>query len=626
MVTSPDDKEKGINSPEEKGLKGRCCRVLYAAVILHSAFLILSSSFIPYAGAEDAPKAFKQEASEFKQAGPESNKEAVPPFEKGGLGGISAPAGAGDAVQKTMASPSNGLPAESPLERVVEKQDAAAILADDTASAALFPAGLESAMPRQEVSGGESYPIKKIAIFPFENMSAATKAANLILEMMKAELASRGISIADENVIDGFLAQKRIRFTGAVSRPVAREMGKMLGVDAVLLGTIDLFAETHDGAAVGVTARLVSTVDGAIVWAENLSYSGRDFEGFLGLGIVSSPEDLSARVLRTLLSTLPDTYVLNEEELRPFELESVAAEPALGKSGEKIRLQARFIPIMEDPAEVWAIVDGREVVLSRIGEGVFEGGIDAPQAETAYIVDFMAFDRYGRPFPFNSAIKFVVDNTPPLITMSLNRKVFSPRKQGAVIFTPKLSSLDSVDEWKMEIYDKKGVLVRSDKGYGKLPKGLIWKGETDKFQMVDEGQYDYRFTVKDPAGNETSLTGEIMVKQKVPDIKVEVDAQSDIIVFSFKTVKEETIASWKFSILNKEGKVVKTMSGQGHLPEVLEYPLESPADINNLTFSITATDDADNTFVITKAIPSFFTHKKTPFTKLKQEGEFTADF
>ncbi|MEK7679678.1 MAG: hypothetical protein AAB356_05760, partial [Deltaproteobacteria bacterium] len=352
-----------------------------------------------------------QEASEFKQSGLESGKESMQ----------AAPVAA-DAADKAAVFPMDGsLSAEPSSESAFEKQDATALLADDTASAALFPAGLESA---------ESYPIKKIAIFPFENMSAAPKATDLILELMKAELASRGLSFADEDVIDGFLAQKRIRFTGAVSRPVAREMGKLLGVDAVLLGSIVLFAETNDGVAVGVTARLVSTVDGAIVWAENLSYSGRDFEGLLGLGIVSSAEELSARVLRTLLSTVPDTYVLNEEDLRPFELESVAAEPALGKSGEKIRLQARFIPIMEDPAEVWAIVDGKELVLSSTGDGMFEGGIDAPQAEAAYIVDFMAFDRYGRPFPFNSAVKFVVDNTPPLITMTLNRKVFSPRKQG----------------------------------------------------------------------------------------------------------------------------------------------------------------------------------------------------
>lgn len=605
MIIYPDDNEKGFNGPEGTAPEGRL-RFFSVEALFFTAFLILSQVFIPYAKAEEAPLAVaRQEAAEPKQAGLESGKESRQ----------AAPV-ATDAADKATVLPMDSLPVEPSAEPAPEKQEGAALLADGAESAALFPANLES----------ESHPIKKIAIFPFENMSAVPKATNLILELMKAELLSRGISIADEDVIDGFLAQRRIRFTGTVSRPVAREMGKRLGVDAVLLGSIDLFAETLDGVAVGVAARLVSTVDGAIVWAENLSYSGRDFEGLLGLGIVSSAEELSARVLRTLLSTVPDTYVLNEDDLRPFELESVAAEPALVKSGEKIRLQVRFIPIIEDPAEVWAIVDGRELVLSSAGEGVFEGSIDTPLAETAYIVDFMAFDRYGRPFPFNSAVKFVVDNTAPLITMTLNRKVFSPRKQGAVIFTPKLSSLDSVDEWNMEIYDKKGLIVRSDKGYGKLPKGLIWKGETDKFQMVDEGRYDYRFMVKDPAGNETSLSGELMVKQRVPDIKVEVDTQDDIIIFSFKTVKEEAISSWKFSILNKEGKVVKTMEGKGHLPEVLEYPLEPPADINSLTFSVTATDDADNTFAITKAIPSFFTHKKAPFTKLKQEGEFTADF
>lgn len=607
MIIYPDDNEKGFNGPEATAPEGRRQRFFSVGALFFTAFFIVSQAFIPYAKAGEAPLAVaRQEAAEPRQAGLESGKESQQ----------AAPV-ATDGADKATVLPMDSPSVEPSSEPAHEKQEATALLADGAESAAFFPAGPESA---------ESHPIKNIAIFPFENMSSVPKATNLILELMKAELASRGLSVADEDVIDGFLAQRRIRFTGAVSRPVAREMGKMLGVDAVLLGSIDLFAETYDGVAVGVTARLVSTVDGAIVWAENLSYSGRDFEGLLGLGIVSSAEELSARVLRTLLSTVPDTYVLNEEDLRPFEIESVAAEPALGKSGEKIRLQARFIPIMEDPAEVWAIVDGKELVLSSAGNGMFEGGIDAPQAETAYIVDFMAFDRYGRPFPFNSAVKFVVDNTPPIITMTLNRKVFSPRKQGAVIFTPKLTSLDSVDEWNMEISDKKGLIVRSDKGYGKLPKGLIWKGETDKLQMVDEGRYDYRFMVRDPAGNETSLTGELMVKQRVPDIKVEVDTQGDIIVFSFKAVKEEPIASWKFSILNKEGKVVKTMSGQGQLPEVLEYPLEPQADINSLTFSVTATDDADNTFAITKAIPSFFTHKKTPFTKLKQEGEFTADF
>jgi hypothetical protein len=98
--------------------------------------------------------------------------------------------------------------------------------------------------------------LKSIAILPLENLSEEPGATDIVTEFIKEELKGKGwVLITKSDTVEQFLAKRRIRYTGAITRLTVREMGKVLGIDAVLVGSITQFS-THNGkATVGVLAR-----------------------------------------------------------------------------------------------------------------------------------------------------------------------------------------------------------------------------------------------------------------------------------------------------------------------------------------------------------------------------------
>ncbi len=468
--------------------------------------------------------------------------------------------------------------------------------------------------------------IKKIAFLPLDNLSANPRAGKVVTEAIKGKLREKGwLFIADDREVERFLAKRRIRYTGAITRVVAREMGKVLGVDAVMVGSINLFSEKKDDVVLGVTVRLVSTLDGSILWSDNLSYTGRDFEGILGLGIIKNMDTLASVLAENLMGSVPVNYFVEGKGLSPFEIEWMNTAPSVGKGGEKIRVVIKVLSITEEPERIKVVLGDKETFLSRDEGNVYEGFIEAPEEEGLYTVDVIAFDRTTKPYTFSAVGEIRVDTTPPDVTVTLNRDVFAPRKKGFVTFIPRLNNYDDVDEWTIEILNEQGKVVRSDKGYGKLPRGLIWKGESNSFHIMGDGEYTYRFRVKDLAGNETTVTGKVKIKNKPPDIKVNIEVDENKIIFILDKDKEEKIESWKFSLLNKKGKVIRAMEGKGELPPRVEIDMDEGFDINKMAFSITATDVAGNPFTLRKSIPSVL-FKKTPFARLKKKNQFVEDF
>ena len=478
------------------------------------------------------------------------------------------------------------------------------------------------------LNNNSSQPIilKDVSILPFENLSDNPVATKTITELIKKELRGKGwVFITMDGAVEEFLAKRRIRYTGGVTRLAVREMGKVLGVDAVLVGSINQFSDANGRMNVAVTARLVNTIDGSVIWADTISYTERDFVGLLGLGLITSVDVLSSRVAKDLVKGIAAQFFIKETGLSPFEIEKADTFPTVAKGGARVGLRVKVVSIKEEPKEVKAVVDGAETSLVKGEDGEYEGVVIAPLQEGVYPVDVVARDEAMSLFPFGAVGKVVVDNTPPKVSLTISRKIFASQRRGYIIFTPSLLSFDEIDEWEIEILDKDGKRMRGDKGYGKLPKGLIWRGETDKLVQVSDGKYTYRFTVKDMAGNETVVTDSLKVKNSPPVIKVDMDKIEDKVLFTFEHSPDDDIKSWKLSILDREGKSVKTIEGAGEFPPKVEYSVEAEFDINSMSFSLTAVDNADNTFNLTKSIPSILS-KKTPFAKADQKGQLAEDF
>ncbi|MEE9613343.1 MAG: hypothetical protein V3W31_00125 [Thermodesulfobacteriota bacterium] len=470
--------------------------------------------------------------------------------------------------------------------------------------------------------GGSGQPlvIKSIAMLPLENFSGREDAPELVAEYIRKELKGKGwVLITEEGVVERFLAKRRIRYTGAITRLTAREMGKVLGVDAVMVGSVDQYYQRGTRTVVGVTARMVSTADGAMVWADNLTYVGHDFETVLGLGVVGSLDTLSAMVTGDLVKSIADRFFIRDIVLSPFEIERVITYPPMAQAGEEVDLRVKIMPITDAPKEVVAMVGGREYALAMVGEYEYGGLVEVPDSEGLYHIDIVARDPAMTPFSFAAAGKVVVDDTAPEVVLALNKKVFSPRKLGGVKLTPELLNRDEIDEWSIDIVDIDGKVVRHDRGFGALPRNIVWKGEKDRGGMVEDGDYTYNFSVKDRAGNETLLTDVLRVRSRPPEIEVAVDmADEDIVMFSFDYDREEKIESWKLTITDRGGNKLKVMAGKGAIPEKLEYTLAPEHDLRKMAFSVFAKDEAGNTFKLRKAIPSAFVNK-TPFAKLRKK-------
>lgn len=493
----------------------------------------------------------------------------------------------------------------------------------------IFSSPFNSIAATEDALNNSNKPVilKSVAILPFENLSENPIAKKVIAELIKKELMSKGwVSIVKDNAIEAFLAKRRIRYTGGITRLTAKEMGKVLGVDAVLVGSINQFSDANDRTSIAVTARLVG-VDGNIIWAGTLSYTGNDFAGLLGLGVIKSADALSLRVVRDIVKDITIDFFITKEadlNLNPFDIEKVETYPSVAKGGDRVELKVKVLSITNEPDKINAVIDNNEVSLTKTGNNEYDGYITAPTNEGVYPVAVVVIGQSNASFIFDAAGKIIIDSTPPMVSLTVSKKVFAPQRD-SVLFTPKMLNLDYIDDWAIEIFDKEKNKVRSDKGYGKLPKGLIWKGETDRLGRVEDGEYTYKFIVKDIAGNETVLTDTIRVKNNPPAIKVKVEKVENNVLFTFDYNPDEGIKSWKLSILDNDGKPIKTVEGEGGFPPTVEYPVEQGFDINKMSFSVTAKDEAGNPFNLAKSIPAAL-DKKSPFAKANGKGKLAEDF
>ena len=470
--------------------------------------------------------------------------------------------------------------------------------------------------------------IKSIAVLPLENLTDDKVASDTIREIIKKEFKGKGlVYLSDDESVERFLARRRIRYTGAMTRVSVREMGKVLGVDAVLVGAVNYFSSVGDKFVVGVSCRLLNTIDGSIIWADNITYTGHDFEGLLGFGIIRSLDTLATMVVADLVKGIEDRFFINESAFSPFEIERVITFPTIGGAKGKREIRVLFLPLMDEPDDVRAIIGGEEITLLKVKENEYVADVYAPEQEGTYLVDIVARNRALTPFPFVAAAKIVVDDTPPKLALNVNRKILSPIKKGYVVFEPMLLNFEDIDEWKAEVYDAAGNRVRGDRGYGTMPGRLVWKGVHENKSFVKDGFYTFKFMVRDMAGNETLVSDIVMVKNNPPDIKVNVDVVDRIVMFELEHSPDEPMDNWTLSLKDKEGNLIKTEMGRGrkNFPTKFEYPIGNDQDLRDLVFTIEVDDTAGNTFKLTKGIPSLFS-KRIPLAELKGREEVWKDF
>lgn len=163
------------------------------------------------------------------------------------------------------------------------------------ALAALALAG-SPACRHVDVPRGTQPPVR-IAVFPVQNATGGVAPIRALTEALDDQLAKRGVDAAPRQDLDEVLAHHRFRFTGGVDSTTAKALREELGVQAVLIPTL----EQHDPGRpprVALALRMVSVEDMPLVlWADAVARSGEDSPGLLGIGLVQDVVALEHEVI-----------------------------------------------------------------------------------------------------------------------------------------------------------------------------------------------------------------------------------------------------------------------------------------------------------------------------------------
>lgn len=144
-----------------------------------------------------------------------------------------------------------------------------------------------------------------MAILPFDNLSEAPGAGKTMENYVLVEfLKLPSLRIVEPGQVMAALSQARIRLATNIPRETVIQLGEDLGIDYLMVGIVHEYKlQRLTGAGgsgevpvVSVSLRIVETKTGNIVWAVNVSRSGKDNETVFGMGRIQSINGLAANI------------------------------------------------------------------------------------------------------------------------------------------------------------------------------------------------------------------------------------------------------------------------------------------------------------------------------------------
>ena len=128
--------------------------------------------------------------------------------------------------------------------------------------------------------------IKSVVVMPFENLTKFPEAGEIVSELFTTELyQSTHFKILGRNQAKRVMREKKITPPQVIDRRFAQEIGKVLEVDGVFIGSVSEYwyrlekkkrRQAGEEPAVGINARLIDVASGDVVWASSHSRSSHD--------------------------------------------------------------------------------------------------------------------------------------------------------------------------------------------------------------------------------------------------------------------------------------------------------------------------------------------------------------
>lgn len=144
-----------------------------------------------------------------------------------------------------------------------------------------------------------------MAVLPFDNLSETQGVGKKMESFILVEfLRSTPLKIIEPGELKAALSEERIRLATSIPKETVRKLGRKLGVNLFIIGTVlEYNLQLASGAAgrgevpvVAVTLRVIDAETGDILWAVNAARRGTDRETIFGKGRVYSSDKLAQNI------------------------------------------------------------------------------------------------------------------------------------------------------------------------------------------------------------------------------------------------------------------------------------------------------------------------------------------
>ncbi|NOY08191.1 MAG: OmpA family protein, partial [Spirochaetes bacterium] len=172
---------------------------------------------------------------------------------------------------------------------------------------------------------------------------------------------------------------------------------------------------------------------------------------------------------------------------------------------------------------------------------------------------------------------FTIDLTPPSATVTANYTVFSPNGDGNKDFITFTQTTSEEQTWKGVVMDSGGKPVRTVTWRGKADTQFVWDGHGGEGRLLPDGKYTYFLEATDKAGNYGKSAS---VSFEINTAETPVLISTDLTYFSpngdgvkdtlhlLPTLKVAAgVASYRISILDKAGIIIRGYRGSGPVPK-----------------------------------------------------------
>lgn len=157
----------------------------------------------------------------------------------------------------------------------------------------------------------------RVAVLPFKAQPEHPESGALAYEAFSTYLLRlKGYSMIDRGALDQVIKEQKLTQTGIIDQEKAVEIGKLLGAEGVVLGTVTEYTPRNyllfPPAKVSLTARLINTKTGEVEWTASDTRGGlkRWFTwlvwpaGIVATVISPSAEDQMQRTSRSISRAL----------------------------------------------------------------------------------------------------------------------------------------------------------------------------------------------------------------------------------------------------------------------------------------------------------------------------------